>query len=159
MGSGQYMKQMGANGQSDKLFSQAKVRQTFVAGIFASVPLAVTAFIIWYVDGKTRNFLNWLLPNWPHVPGLGIVLAIALIYVVGMVTTSFLGKFFLSLIDGILMRLPVVRQLYQGWKQIALTPGGTEGTFSKVVLIPDETGYMKFMGFTSARLIEADEPC
>ena len=153
------MNQNGANGRSDRLFSQAKIRQTFVAGIFASVPLAVTAFIIWYVDGKTRNFLNWLLPNWPHVPGLGIVLAIALIYVVGMVTTSFLGKFFLSLIDGILMRLPVIRQLYQGWKQIALTPGGTEGTFSKVVLIPDETGYMKFMGFTSARLIEADEPC
>src|ERR1700722_10197945 len=103
-----HMNQNGANGRSDRLFSQAKIRQTFVAGIFASVPLAVTAFIIWYVDGKTRNFLNWLLPNWPHVPGLGIVLAIALIYVVGMVTTSFLGKFFLSLIDGILMRLPVI---------------------------------------------------
>ena len=62
-------------------------------------------------------------------------------------------------IDAIIMRLPGIRLLYQGWKQIALTPGGTEGTFSRVVLIPDETGTMRLMGFCSGRIIEADEPC
>jgi uncharacterized membrane protein len=57
------------------------------------------------------------------------------------------------------MRLPVIRQLYLVWKQVALTPDGTEGTFSRVVMIPDETGFMKWMGFTSGRVVEASEPC
>jgi uncharacterized membrane protein len=42
-----------------------------------------------------------------------------------MATNSIIGKYFLRLVDSIIMRLPGIRLLYQGWKQIALTPGGT----------------------------------
>ena len=89
-----------------------------------------------------------------------MLLTLAAIYATGIVVNSLLGKYLLKrLIDAIIMRLPGIRFLYQGWKQIALTPGGTEGTFSKVVLIPDETGTMRLIGFCSGRLIEAvDEP-
>src|SRR4029079_16629915 len=57
----------------------------------------------------------------------------------------------------LILRLPVLKQFYVAWKQIALTPGGTEGTFSKVVLIPDETGATHLLGFTCGRPIE-NEP-
>jgi uncharacterized membrane protein len=73
-----------------------------------------------------------------------------------LIATSLLGKFFLRIIDRILLRVPVLRPLYLAWKQIALTPGGTEGTFSRVVLIPDETGATHLIGFCCGRTIEGD---
>jgi len=137
--------------------SQAHIRQTFIAGIFAAVPLAVTIFIVWWIDDKMSAVSRYLFHR-PIPFHLGVLVAIGIIYVAGLVTRSLLGKFLLRLVDGVLMRLPVVRQLYLGWKQIALTPGGSEGTFSRVVLIPDEFGSMKLLGFTSGRIVEADEP-
>jgi uncharacterized membrane protein len=135
----------------------ANVRTTFIAGIFAFIPLAVTAFILWWIDDKTVIFTDWLLHRRIHF--LGVLLTLAAIYAIGIVTNSLLGKYILRLLDAIIMRLPGIRLLYQGWKQIALTPGGTEGTFSRVVLIPDETGTMRLMGFCSGRIIMADEAC
>jgi uncharacterized membrane protein len=136
--------------------SQAHIRQTFIAGTFAAVPLAVTIFIVWWIDDKMSAVSRYVFHR-PIPFHLGVLVAIGIIYVAGLLTRSLLGKFLLRLIDGILMRLPVVRQLYLGWKQIALTPGGSEGTFSHVVLIPDEFGSMKLLGFTSGRCVEADE--
>ena len=61
------------------------------------------------------------------------------------------------MLDRVLRRVPVLRELYSAWKQVALTPGGTEGVFSHVVLIPiDETGGRHVLGFTSGRPIERD---
>jgi uncharacterized membrane protein len=141
----------------DKSRSYANIRTTFLAGIFAFIPLAVTAFILWWVDDKTVVFTDWLFHRRIHF--LGVLLTLAAIYATGLITNSLLGKYLLRLLDAIIMRLPGIRLLYQGWKQIALTPGGTEGTFSRVVLIPDETGTMRLMGFCSGRIIMADEPC
>jgi uncharacterized membrane protein len=145
--------------ESEKSRGYANVRTTFIAGIFAFIPLAVTAFILWWVDDKTVNFTQWLFNTPRRIHFLGVFITLAAIYALGMVTNSLLGKYLLRLVDAIIMRLPGIRLLYQGWKQIALTPGGTEGTFSRVVLIPDETGTMRLMGFCSGRIIEADEPC
>jgi uncharacterized membrane protein len=126
----------------------------FLAGILSAMPLAVTAYIIWKVDKETRAFTQAIF----HVPipFLGIVLSIIAIYLCGVLATSLLGKFFLSLLDKVLSRVPFLRQLYVPWKQIALTPGGTEGTLSRVVLIPDETGATHLLGFCSGRPLDGD---
>jgi uncharacterized membrane protein len=144
------------------LLDKNHIRKTFLTGVFAAIPLAVTAFIIYWINDKTSVITEWLFPHIglkPHqIPFLGVAIALYVIYLTGMIANSLLGRLVLMLIDRILLRLPVAGQVYLAWKQIALTPGGTEGTFSKVVLMPDETGMMRLIGFTSARLIESDEP-
>ena len=144
------------NGQQHKIFSQGRIRRTFVAGIFAFVPRAVTAYIVYWIDLHTRGLTVWLFHR--SIPFLGVLIALAAIYVTGMITSSLVGRFLLRIVDAVLIRLPVVRQLYLGWKHIALTPGGTEGTFSRVVLIPDESGIMKQLGFTSGRVVAGPVP-
>ena len=131
------------------------IRKTFLTGMFAAIPVAVTIIIIYWVNDKTEVVTMWLFGR--NIPFLGVVMALGTIYLIGMIGNSLLGKFFLRRIDAMLSHVPVVRQLYQGWKQVALTPGGTEGTFSRVVLIPDETGQMKWIGFTSGRIVEGPE--
>lgn len=136
--------------------SQDHIRKTFLTGVFAAIPLAVTIFIIYWINDKTTPITHWIFHY--DIPFIGLIIALGTIYLIGMIANSLMGKFILNLIDHALGKLPVVSQLYLGWKQIALTPGGTEGTFSKVVLIPDETGLMKWMGFTSGRLLESPQP-
>ena len=131
---------------------QKHLRNTFLAGIFSAVPLAVTVFIVWWVEYHTRPISHFLFHR--DLPFVGVAIAVGTIYAAGLLTSSLLGKWILSILDHLLLRLPVIKQIYLGWKQIALTPGGTEGIFSKVALIPNESGRTLLLGFTSARPVE-----
>jgi uncharacterized membrane protein len=133
---------------------QHHFRQTFLAGIFAVVPVAVTVFIVYLINQKTSDIEEWVTGK--RVPFVGILIALMLIYLAGLVATTLLGRFFLRIIDRILASVPVLRTLYTAWKQVALTPGGTEGVFSKVVVIPDETGATYLLGFSNGRPIDGD---
>ena len=129
---------------------QTHLRNKLIAGALAAIPIAVTVFILWYVDTKARGLFG------VAVPFLGIAITLALMYLLGLFVTSLLGKFLIGLADAVLRRIPGLRDLYQSWKQIALTTGGHEGMFAHVVLIPDETGHMRVLGFTSGKPIEGD---
>ena len=130
------------------------LRRTFLAGALSAVPIAITIYVIWIVDEKTRVISQRVFGQ--PVPFLGLIIAVAAIYLFGLATTSILGKFFVALVDKILSRVPVLKQFYISWKQIALTPGGGEGTFSKVVMVPDETGHARVLGFCSGQPIDGD---
>jgi uncharacterized membrane protein len=132
------------------------IRKTFLTGVFAAIPLAVTIFIVYWINDKTEAITYWIFHH--NIPFLGLVIALGTIYLTGMIANSLIGRFFLRRVDKVLSHLPMVREIYLAWKQIALTPGGTEGTFSRVVLVPDETGRMKLLGFTSGRVVEGAEP-
>jgi uncharacterized membrane protein len=134
---------------------QNHLRQTFLAGIFAAVPVAVTIFIVWYIDAQTRFISEKLFHK--AIPFLGVVIAIVSIYLCGLIATTLLGKWILKLIDKTLSKVPGLKQFYVAWKQIALTPGGTEGTFARVVLIPDETNATYLLGFCNGRSIPGDD--
>ena len=130
------------------------LRRTFLAGAFAAVPIVVTIYIVYVVDQQTRIISQRIFGK--PLPVIGLLIAVAAIYLFGLATTSLLGKFFVNLLDKLLSRVPVLKQFYSSWKQIALTPGGTEGTFSRVVLIPDETGQSRMLGFCSGDPIAGD---
>ena len=126
---------------------QAHLRNTFLAGVFAAMPVAGTAFLVWYVDASTRVLSRKLFGV--DVPFLGVAIAVVAIYLLGLVVTSLLGMFLLRIVDAILSRVPLLKPVYQAWKQVALSPG--EGIFAKVVLVPDETGRMSLVGFSSGQ--------
>ena len=133
---------------------QKHLRQTFLAGILAAVPVAVTAFIFWYVDAKTRAVSTLVFHR--EIPFVGVLIAIAAIYLCGLIATTLLGKFCLRLVDRALSRIPVLNPIYVAWKQVLITPGGTEGVFAKVVLIPDASGGALQLGFCSGQPIAGD---
>jgi uncharacterized membrane protein len=135
---------------------QDHIRKTFLTGIFAAIPVAVTIFILYWINEQSEPVTTWIFRR--NIPFLGVVIAVMLIYFTGMIANSLLGRYFLRRVDKALSHVPMVKPIYLGWKQIALTPGGTEGTFSKVVLLPDETRQMKWLGFTSGRIIDGPEP-
>lgn len=129
------------------------VRSTFLAGIFAAIPLVATIVVLWYVDKWTREPLKALVGI--DIPFAGFGLAIVGIFVLGIVVRSLLGRFLLAAIDWLLLKVPVLAEVYKAWKQISLTPGGSEGIYAKVVLVQLD-GEAWHLAFTSGEPIEGD---
>jgi len=131
---------------------QSHVRNKLVAGALAVVPVAVTFFVLWYVDSKARAILHL------QVPLLGIVVALGAIYLLGLFVTSVLGRGLLSATDWILRHVPGLGDLYRTWKQVAIADphDGKLGIFARVVLVPDDAGRGCVLAFTSGHSIEGD---
>ena len=129
---------------------QTHVRNKLVAGALAAIPVALTAFILWYLDAKARALFDI------HTPVLGLVVALWGLYLLGLFITSLIGRWVLTWTDVLLAHIPGLRALYQSWKQMAFSPEGDEGIFARVVLIPDETGKLRMMGFSSRKPIDGD---
>ena len=128
------------------------LRRTFLTGIFAFVPLVVTAYIIYWIDAKTA-----LIPQLFgfHIPIVGLLATVIFVYLIGLVATLTAGQVILGWLDTLLSKMPILRPVYTAWKQVALTPGGTEGVFSHIVLVP-ETENLWMIGFTSLRPVPGD---
>ncbi|MFX7949486.1 DUF502 domain-containing protein, partial [Acinetobacter baumannii] len=70
------------------------------------------------------------------IPGLGVILTLAIILMVGLLTHNFIGQRFLEGWEGLLGRIPIVRSIYSGVKQVSdtlLSPNGN--AFRKALLV------------------------
>ena len=71
-----------------------------------------------------------------HVPGLGIILTLAIVLATGALAANFFGRKLLLLGHEILPRIPIVRSIYGGVKQISDTLFSPEGkAFRRAVLV------------------------
>lgn len=71
-----------------------------------------------------------------HVPGLGVFLTVAIVLVTGVIAANFFGNKMLNWWHSVLQRIPIVRSIYGGVKQISDTLFSPEGkAFRKAVLV------------------------
>jgi len=71
-----------------------------------------------------------------HVPGLGIILTVAIVLATGALAANFFGRKLLRMGDRMLSRIPIVRSIYGGVKQISDTLFSPEGkAFRRAVLV------------------------
>ena len=133
---------------------QTHLRNTFLAGALAAAPIAATVFLLVYVESLTRAPIKQMLGI--NVPFIGVAMAVVLIYLVGLVVNSLLGKWLIRLVDALLLRVPVLNELYKAWKHVSITTTSKDGVFSKVVLMPVEGGRSTTLGFSSGEAIAGD---
>ena len=119
------------------------LRRYFVAGLLVWIPLGITLWVLaLLVDLMDQSLL--LLPErfrsealfGFHVPGLGIILTVAIVLTTGALAANFFGRRLLLLGHNILQRIPIVRSIYGGVKQISDTLFSPEGkAFRRAVLV------------------------
>jgi uncharacterized membrane protein len=121
-----------------------RLRRSFIAGFFVTVPLVVSvaAFVglIGFVDDVTSPLYERLLGR--RIPGLGILTTAGVILAVGGLATNVIGKRILERTEGYLLRVPVFKTIYAPVKQLAdaFSPDNELG-FKRVVLVPNGSGY------------------
>lgn len=85
------------------------------------------------------------------IPGLGLVLLIVALILIGMFAAGFLGKFFLSLGEWIVYKMPLISSVYSLLKQVFQTfLSNKNNAFSKVVLLEYPRKGIWILGFVSS---------
>ncbi len=121
-----------------------RLRNYFLTGLVIAAPLFLTVYITWafvkWVDGLVEPLipslyrLDRLLPI--PVPGFGLVVALVFITLLGFLAANFVGSRLLAFGESLLGRMPVVRNLYGGLKQIFETVVARRASaFQRVALI------------------------
>ena len=119
------------------------IKGVFLTGIAAIIPVGVTFYILYLIIGMMNKLVkiiparfhpDQILPF--HLPGLGIIITLILIFTVGLVTKSYLGKKLVSLGERMVGKIPLVRGIYNALKQLVDAVFSDKGqSFKKAVLI------------------------
>lgn len=121
----------------------AYIRKYFISGLLVWLPIWVTLLVIGFLVDLLSKSLLLLPPEWQpdvllgvHVPGIGVVITLLVIFFTGVLAANFVGSRLLAMGDAIMARIPLVRSVYTGVKQVTqtlFTPGGQ--SFRKVLLV------------------------
>lgn len=134
----------------------ARLRGNFLAGLIIIAPIGLTFYLIWTVVGWIDGWV------WPFVPdayqpeqlvnrffgtegaepisvnvrGIGVVIFLVFTVLIGWIGKGLLGRSFLRWAERLVDRMPVVRSIYNGVKQIAETVFSQRDTsFDKACMI------------------------
>jgi uncharacterized membrane protein len=123
--------------------NMAALRKWLLAGLLVIVPVAITVWVLeWIVSTLDKTLL--ILPvSWQpdkllgfHIPGFGVLLALGILLFVGATASNFMGNKLVNWWHALLHRIPVVRSIYSGVKQVSDTLFSETGNaFRKVVLM------------------------
>lgn len=102
---------------------RARLRTYFVAGLIVFLPVAVTFSIIAWLFRILDSFLGWLMPLLigREVRGLGLAMAVVLIFFIGAMATNVLGRRLVELFERMMLRIPLARSIYSATKSVSDT--------------------------------------
>ena len=119
------------------------LKRYFLTGLLVLIPISLCIYIVKIVITAADRFLRFLPPPYNpgtylpfHIPGLGIILTVAVIFLVGLVTANFVGKKMVHGIEYLFAKIPLVRTIYTGAKEVVQTfIHDRPAQFRQVVLI------------------------
>ena len=118
-------------------------RRYFITGLLIWVPIGITLWVLDLVVTTMDLSLSLLPSGWQpvqlfgrHLPGLGALLTVLIIFVTGVLTANFLGQRLVRVWEGLLSRIPIVRTIYSSVKQVSDTLLSPQGNaFRKALLV------------------------
>lgn len=121
----------------------AAIRKYLISGLLVWLPIWVTLLVIKFLVDILSRSLTLLPHEWQpdvllgfHVPGIGVIITLLVILLTGVFAANFIGSKLVALGDAMVARIPLVRSIYTGVKQVTqtvFTPGGQ--SFRKVLLV------------------------
>ena len=129
--------------------------QCFVAGIVAILPIAGLAVTIVYFESLVAG--SWLKHQGYYFFGMGLLFLVVLIYFIGLIVSTVIGRWVWNRTDRLLDRLPILGNLYQTLKQILGYGGGEGALFRRVVLIPFQNPDRYEIGLVTVEASEKTE--
>ena len=117
------------------------MKKYLITGLLVWIPLAITLWVLHLIVTTMDQTLTLLppvfLPEFTrNIPGLGVLLTILVVLLTGVLASNILGQRLLRFWERILGRIPVVKSIYSGVKQVSdtlFTPGGQ--AFRKALLV------------------------
>ncbi|MBU1744835.1 MAG: DUF502 domain-containing protein [Proteobacteria bacterium] len=103
-----------------------RMKRIFLTGLAVVIPVGLTIYILSLIIGMMDSLLNVIPAQYQpdtllkfHIPGLGVIVTVILIFVCGLVTTSYLGNRLVRFGERLVGKIPFVRSVYNAIKRIA----------------------------------------
>jgi len=119
----------------------ARIRNYFLTGLVVAGPLAITVWLTWsfitWVDDLVRPFVpvayrpETYLPG--KIPGSGLIIAFVALTLLGFLTANLVGRTLVEAGERLLDRMPLVRSIYKGLKQVFETLFSESGSSFRTV--------------------------
>ena len=120
----------------------SRIRTYFLTGLIVAGPVGITIWLVW-------SFVTWVddLVNLPFipfayrpetylpvkVPGFGLIIAFLALTMLGFLTANLVGRTFVEIGEMISGRVPIVRPIYRGLKQVFETLFSKSGSSFRTV--------------------------
>lgn len=130
-----------------------KIGNLFLQGLLAVLPILATLSILYWLGAYTEAFLGGVLkivlPESWYSPGMGLLTGVIVIFIVGLLVDAYLFRRFGEFTEGVMLRIPVVKTIYNGVRDIAhfLSPSQErkEGKTAVLVRLTDEVRVIGFV--------------
>ncbi len=128
------------------------ITQCLISGAVAILPIAGVVLTIGYLETQISSSGLTKLPF--YFPGLGLLVTGFIVYLIGLIVTTFVGKWVWTRVDRILDRLPALGSLYKTLKQILGYGKGEDAIFNEVVLVPSINDNAEEIGLVTNRMVD-----
>ncbi|MFC2967472.1 DUF502 domain-containing protein [Acidimangrovimonas pyrenivorans] len=142
------------------------LRASFLTGLVVILPIGLTLYLIWTVTGWIDSWVlpfvpeayrpqslmrDWLGPQYAiPIRGVGVIVFLIFTIVVGWLGKGLIGRSLIAWGERLVDRMPVVRSVYNGLKQIAETVfAQSETSFDKACLVEYPRRGIWAIGFVS----------
>lgn len=127
-----------------------RLKSIFIAGLLVWLPLTITVWVLWQLLGVFNGIFQALagaagtvlpsaaplLEKLTHIPGFGVIVVLAAIFLTGLAVANIVGQWWLARWDGFMARIPIVKSIYSSVKQVSDTLFSTSGNaFRQAVMV------------------------
>jgi uncharacterized membrane protein len=125
-----------------------KLISYFFQGLLYIAPIGITVYVLIFCF----NFIDNLLPIDKKVPGLGVVAIIIILTTLGFIGRSFLAKPVFKLVEGIILKAPLIELIYSSLKDFLSAFVGKEKKFNQPVLVKiNKVSNLEKIGFLTQK--------
>lgn len=144
---------------SEKKKISTSIKQIFISGLLAILPIGITVWIIVKAidlgDSFLGGYIRKITPT--KIPALGLFATIILIFLVGVLVHGYIGKHIRMWIEGLFSKTPIIKSIYKPIRDIVDNFGSpTNENFKTVVMVNYPNNETKSMGFVTKANIEID---
>jgi uncharacterized membrane protein len=127
-----------------------RLTRTFFTGLVTVLPIILTIAVILWVVRTIEGLLSIFIPHTAYFPGFGLVAALVLVFLVGVLMEAVLFQRLMGWFDDLLKHVPLVKTIYGAMRDLMgmFGRGGKPG-FSKVVRIRWPNSEMETLGFVT----------
>jgi len=130
------------------------LRKTFGRGLAVIVPVVITVWVLNslfnVVDGIISPIFDRALGQ--HIPGLGFISMVVLIFLVGIFSRNLIGRAMGSAFERIIYSIPLARTIYSTMKDL-MQIGGKGKSFRQVVIIEYPRQGLWTIGFVTNEIV------
>jgi len=130
-----------------------QLRTTFLRGVGFIIPLGLTYWFFKALLNAVDGILSPLLEQWlgQHLPGLGFLSMIVLIFLVGILSRNLIGRLTFAWFENLLRSIPLVRSVYSAIKDLvgAFILEDKSKTFRQVVMVEYPRQGLYCLGFVT----------